>query len=99
MGIVILGMYGVPIEKFSNGVESKVVEERLKVHAVRPAVDSGRDLVQEFLRVPPREIQIGYLIFGELRSHQGSRVFPYVQFGVSSAVFDAGSRVMRQVHH
>ena len=89
MSTVVLGVYGVSIKKFCNGVESKIVEERLKVHAVRPAVGSGHHFFQKLLRMPLGEIQIGYLFFGELWPHQSPRVFPYGHFGVSAGIFNA----------
>ena len=56
MSIVVLGVYGVSIKELCDGVKSKVVEERLKVDAVGPAVDSRHNSVQKLLRMPPREI-------------------------------------------
>ncbi len=91
MSIVILSMYGVSIKKLCDGVESKVVEERLKIDGVGPALDSRHHPVQKLLCMPLREIQIGYLFLGELWPHQSSRVFPYAHFGSQDCCLQCGN--------
>ena len=86
----VLGVDGVAVDEFGNGVEREIVEQRLQVQARGPAILAGGKAVGEFFGVFFGEVEVGDLFAGELRADEGARVFPLFALGGEDANAEEG---------